>query len=196
MATPGLERSTRRRRSPVPRAEGERRLVEATLTLCRDRPFAEVTVRDIAALADMNHGFVHTWFGSKGGLALASTGVLIDQITARVKAGEVAATGLRTPDVTMLIRLLAWLQTDAAGLQLMNVRDRPVIDLVSARYAAGMGFDEATAMALAELTVAGVAGVALVGDSLRLNDEVLMALWQQMLQMFASHGNGIASHPA
>jgi AcrR family transcriptional regulator len=163
--------------------------------LCRDRPFAEVTVRDIAAAADMNHGFVHTWFGSKGGLALAAAAVLIDQITARVSAGEVASTGVRTPDVTILIRLLAWLQTDEASLELATARDRPVIDLVASRFATALGFDTATAVALAELTIAGAAGVILVGDSLRLNDAVLTTLWPQMVEVFAAHLHDNAAPP-
>jgi AcrR family transcriptional regulator len=60
-----------KRRSPITRAEGERRLIEAAYQLIQERPFSEVGVRDIAAVADVNHGFVHTWFGSKNDLLLA-----------------------------------------------------------------------------------------------------------------------------
>ena len=66
-----------KRRSPISRAEGEKRLIEAARKLIREKPFSEVGVRDIALLADVNHGFVHTWFGGKNELLLA---VVRDQL--------------------------------------------------------------------------------------------------------------------
>ncbi|MEY4392623.1 MAG: Bacterial regulatory protein tetR family, partial [Actinomycetota bacterium] len=57
--------SKAKRRSPITRAEGERRLIDASIQLLLEKPFKDVGVRDIALRADVNHGFVHTWFGSK-----------------------------------------------------------------------------------------------------------------------------------
>jgi AcrR family transcriptional regulator len=73
-----------KRRSPITRAEGERRLIDAAIQLVREKPFSEVGVRDIAAVADVNHGFVHTWFGSKNDLLVAVTRQLVKQGAARV----------------------------------------------------------------------------------------------------------------
>lgn len=61
----GSGNSPKKRRSPITRVEGERRLVEAAYQLTQNRPISEVGVREIATLADVNAGFVHTWFGSK-----------------------------------------------------------------------------------------------------------------------------------
>jgi len=51
--------------------ESRARLVDAATRLFRDRPPAEVSVREIAALAEVNHGLVHRHFGGKGGLVTA-----------------------------------------------------------------------------------------------------------------------------
>jgi AcrR family transcriptional regulator len=49
-----------KRRSPITRAEGERRLIDAANQLTQDRPISEVGVREIAALADVMPGlFTH-----------------------------------------------------------------------------------------------------------------------------------------
>lgn len=64
------EKPAARRRSPISRAEGEQRLIQAAKQLIQEKPFSEVGVRDIAALADVNHGFVHTWFGGKTNCSL------------------------------------------------------------------------------------------------------------------------------
>lgn len=175
-----------RRRSPVARSEGERRLVQATLELCRERPFGEVTVRDIGRRADVNHGFVHTWFGSKAGLVLASCRVLIDEIAPRVAAGEMLRSGLRTSDIVLLIRLLAWLETEDVDAELFHERRRPVIEVTAATLRRVFGFDEATATTLAEITTAGVAGVALVGATLRFDDEAMSRTWLDMLATYAA----------
>ena len=44
----------KKRRSPISRAEGERRLIDAAYQLTIDRPISEVGVREIATLADVN----------------------------------------------------------------------------------------------------------------------------------------------
>ena len=47
-------------------------MIDATIELLLKTPFKDVGVRDIAAVADVNHGFVHTWFGSKEDLFIAA----------------------------------------------------------------------------------------------------------------------------
>ncbi|NBR68205.1 MAG: TetR/AcrR family transcriptional regulator, partial [Actinobacteria bacterium] len=75
-----------KRRSPITRAEGERRLIEAAIELLHERPFSEVGVREIAARADVNHGFVHTWFGGKGALLSRVVEVLLERLAESVRS--------------------------------------------------------------------------------------------------------------
>ena len=86
-----------KRRSPITRAEGERRLIEAARQLIQTKPYSEVGVRDIAELADVNHGFVHNWFGSKNGLLLA---VVRQQFLEIAETVQKAAPG--TPAINFL----------------------------------------------------------------------------------------------
>ncbi|MCB9760715.1 MAG: TetR/AcrR family transcriptional regulator [Alphaproteobacteria bacterium] len=65
--------------------ESRARLIEAAADLLRERPPAEVSVREIAAAAGVNHGLVHRLFGGKTGLVRAvlrrvyrQTGAAID----------------------------------------------------------------------------------------------------------------------
>ena len=51
--------------------EARQRLVEAATALFRERPLQEVSVRDIAAAAGVNHGLVHRYFGGRDGLLQA-----------------------------------------------------------------------------------------------------------------------------
>lgn len=175
-----------RRRSPISRADGEKRLITATLELCRERPFGDVSVRDIAARADVNHGFVHRWFGSKADLVLAATGVLIDEIAPRVMTGEVRTTGLRSPDVILLIRLLAWLQTEPRAAIRFADRRRRVIETTADVIQGSYGFDSASAVSIAEIMTAAVAGTAMVGEILRFDDDAMMGTWLEMLGAYAS----------
>jgi AcrR family transcriptional regulator len=175
----------RQRRSPISREEGERRLIDATLDLCRERPLAEVTVRDIGRRADVNHGFVHVWFGSKGGVVLAACHRLIDEIAPHVDAGELRFLGVRSPEVVLLIRLLAWLQADT-DQPLLGDRPRPIIETSADALQRLFGFTPATAVTLAEITTAGIAGTALVGTALRLDDEAMMHTWLEMLEVYAA----------
>lgn len=59
---------------PHPRLSADQtraKLVEAAMSRLREAPPAEVSVREIAAAAGVNHGMVHRYFGSKDGLVLA-----------------------------------------------------------------------------------------------------------------------------
>lgn len=103
-----------KRRSPISRAEGERRLIQAAKQLIREKPFSEVGVRDIALLADVNHGFVHTWFGGKNELLLA---VVREHLLALAAAVPLTPPGTPAinfldPEVVSMVRLVLWLDLE------------------------------------------------------------------------------------
>lgn len=73
---------------PLGREAVRHALVDAAIELIVERGLS-VSVRDIAAHAGVNHGLVHTYFGSKDGLLAAA----YDEINARAAAergGEIA----------------------------------------------------------------------------------------------------------
>ncbi len=65
-------------------------LVEALVRLARTRSLAEISVRDVAREAGINHGLVHRHFGSRENLIQAA----IQQITAEIHAGYPGGGGL------------------------------------------------------------------------------------------------------
>jgi AcrR family transcriptional regulator len=103
-----------KRRSPITRAEGEQRLIDASIELLLERPFKEVGVRDIALRADVNHGFVHTWFGSKEGLFIAALKQVLATIAGNVTAmpGSQMATVPFDPHTQLAIKLTTWLKLE------------------------------------------------------------------------------------
>jgi AcrR family transcriptional regulator len=102
------------RRSPIARDVGEKRLIDATIDLVRVKPFSEVGVREIAKRADINHGFVHVWFGSKHLLFMAARNQLlqglIDKYPENLGGADLIA--VSDPDAQLLVRLSIWLEIE------------------------------------------------------------------------------------
>ena len=63
-------------------AEGSARLINATIELAKSTPIAKLTVRDLAATADLQTMHVKRYFGSRSGLLLAVSNTLMDRIVA------------------------------------------------------------------------------------------------------------------
>jgi AcrR family transcriptional regulator len=139
-----------KRRSPITRAEGERRLIAAATELIQKRPYSEVGVRDIAELADVNHGFVHTWFGSKNDLLLAVVRQQFQELADVVRSAEPGQPALNfyDPRVVSVVRLVLWL--DLEGVDTGNLfKDMPILDALTARFVAVENIDPSIARAAA-----------------------------------------------
>lgn len=55
-------------------------MIQALIRLIRQRSLNEISVRDIAREAGVNHGLVHRYFGSKDNLVRAAAGRISDEI--------------------------------------------------------------------------------------------------------------------
>jgi AcrR family transcriptional regulator len=71
---------TRKRRHSLSRESSEQRLIEATIVLLKTHLASDISVRQIAHEADVNHGLVHSYFGSKSGLLVAVAEQLITDL--------------------------------------------------------------------------------------------------------------------
>jgi AcrR family transcriptional regulator len=71
---------TRNRRQTLSREVSEQRLIEATIVLLKTHKVSEISVRQVAHEADVNHGLVHSYFGSKSGLLVAVADQLITDL--------------------------------------------------------------------------------------------------------------------
>ena len=189
---PAVDKGTPVRRSPISRAEGERRLIQAAKQLVREKPFSEVGVRDIALLADVNHGFVHTWFGGKNELLLA---VVRDQLLALAEAVPLAAPGTPAinffdPEVISLVRLVLWLDlegVDTGGL----FSNMPILEALTTRYIEVEKIDPVIARDAAIQAISiGLAANAfgpLLGMTGMDNIVPVMKLWRHIVGLLAEH---------
>jgi AcrR family transcriptional regulator len=99
---------------PFGKDEVRSALVEATINLLVDHG-TDISVRQIAAVAGVNHGLVHTYFGSKHALLTAA----LDEINRRTSA-ELDASGFPPADLAMrrggeLAKVVARIRFDSVG---------------------------------------------------------------------------------
>ena len=189
---PAEKKAAPKRRSPISRAEGERRLIQAAKQLIREKPFSEVGVRDIALLANVNHGFVHTWFGGKNELFLA---VVRAQMLALAEAVPLAAPGTPAinffdPDVISMVRLVLWLDlegVDTSGL----FENMPILEALTARYVEIEKIDQSMAREAAVQAISIGLGAGTFGPVLGMTDMdnivPVMQLWRHIVGLLAEH---------
>lgn len=181
-----------KRRSPITRAEGERRLIEAAFQLVHERPFSEVGVRDIAALADVNHGFVHTWFGSKNDLLLAVVRRQFLELAESVQRAEPGQPAMYffDPNIVVIVRLVLWLNLE--GVDTSNLfNDMPILDALTLRYVDVEKIDPAIARQAAIQAISIGLGAGTFAPILGMekpSDIVpVMALWRHIIGLLAKY---------
>ena len=107
-ATPAAQASLQRRKR-VPKAEAQKRLIEATIILLRQLPFNEVGNQVICAQADLNPSTILQHFGTLDNLLAEAAKELVDRhIDARSASGGELTT-FTDPDIALRSRLVAWL---------------------------------------------------------------------------------------
>jgi len=181
-----------KRRSPITRAEGERRLIEAATQLTQDRPISEVGVREIAKLADVNAGFVHTWFGSKNDLLIAVVKQQIAEIAElalQAKPGT-AALSFEDPKLICVIRLLLWLHLEGVEVEHLFY-NKIILDILTKRFIEIENIDPkiareaatiAISIGLAVGTFAPMLGMTGVSEVQPVRD-----LWRHILSLLAKY---------
>jgi len=182
-----------KRRSPITREVGEKRMIEATIDLIRERPFSEVGVRDIAKRADINHGFVHVWFGSKHLLFMAVRNYLTEQIVTRYadELGGTRLSALSDPDSRLLVRLAIWLEVEGVEGIEMSLSS-PMLTAVSSRLATTYNMDPDTARDAGRLAIALAVGHLALEKTFNWGSSVedVRDQWTEILELLAK------SHPA
>ena len=181
-----------KRRSPISRAEGERRLIAAATELVKTCPYSEVGVRDIAELADVNHGFVHNWFGSKNALLLAVVREQFKELADQVRhaAPGQPALGFNDPKVVFVVRVVLWL--DLEGVDTSNLfDDMPILDALTTRFIEVEKIDPNIARAAASQAISIGLGASTFGPILGLNEKndvfEIMALWRHMVGLLSKY---------
>ena len=181
-----------KRRSPITRAEGEQRLIDAAIQLVRERPFSEVGVRDIAAAADVNHGFVHTWFGSKNDLLIAATRQLVEKAASRVADAAPGQQALDPfePDIQLAVRLAVWLDLEGANSR-DPMKGMPIITALTQRFIEVEGISPEIAQLAAAQAVAIGLGVVVFAPLIDIDNpekvSQIFQLWRHNLGLLAKY---------
>lgn len=132
------------RQRAMPRTDSRDRLLEATSQLLVERDTLDVSLLDIAARAELNHGLVGYYFGSKDGLllallkrdafkALASLKLLVEADMPPIRKLQLHIAGIirtyfRHPYINPLINRLQGSGTESAR-ELAEFFIRPLIEL-------------------------------------------------------------------
>ena len=181
-----------KRRSPITRAEGERRLIEAATALLREKPFSDVGVRDIATRADVNHGFVHTWFGSKNDLLKRVLAEIIDNIAETIRtapAGNLATTPSH-PDAILAVRLSMWLKLENAHPEEV-LANKTTIKTVEERYIRVEGLRPDVAHIAAQQATAIFTAMISYGEIIDVDTSeegmAILALWRHILGLLQKY---------
>jgi AcrR family transcriptional regulator len=182
----------KKRRSPITRAEGERRLIEAATQLTQDRPISEVGVREIAALADVNAGFVHTWFGSKNDLLVAVVKQQIAEIAElalQAKPGT-AALSFEDPKLICVIRLLLWLHLEGVEVEHLFY-NKIILDILTKRFIEIENIDPKIAREAATIAISIGLAVGTFAPMLEMTGvsevQPVRDLWRHILSLLAKY---------
>ena len=149
-------------------ASARGRLVHAALDAFGRRPYADVSVSDLAAAAATTTGPLYHHFGSKLGLYAVVRGDVERRVVDRIEGAmaAAAAAGVHTPDALASALTIAFDYVVSAGFTAMLAEQRPdrAGDPITAALAAAMtgsGSDVTAAM----LAAAWRAALATVADS-------------------------------
>jgi AcrR family transcriptional regulator len=184
-------RPVTKRRSPISRAEGERRLIEAALKLVKDRPFSEVSVRAIADVADVNHGFVHTWFGSKNDLLAAVSRTLRKEIAEEAKIAPAGSEAISAFDdrLVLIVRLVIWLNLE--GYTFTDGLNLEILQTLRDRYATmeGLAPHDADNAALIATSIGIAVGAfrPIMESGTNLDISQMFPMWRHILGLLAEH---------
>jgi AcrR family transcriptional regulator len=181
-----------KRRSPITRAEGERRLIEAATQLTQDRPISEVGVREIAKLADVNAGFVHTWFGSKNDLIVAVVKQQISDLAeSAVRAAPgTAALNFEDPKMISVVRLLLWLHLE--GVQIQDLfYNKIILEVMTKRFIEVEKLDPEIAREAATIAISIGLAIGSFAPMLEMTGvrdiQPVMKLWRHILSLLAKY---------
>lgn len=181
------------RRSPISRAVGEQRMIDAANSLLRTRPFSSVGVRDLSALADVNQGFIHSWFGSQNGLYLRVVQELFTDMLSQIQQQPADSIALNPfdPDVEFAIRLLFWLDLEGVDIKPVKPQFEKLMNAFSHRLISQVGLTPEAAEAVTMQGSAIGIGTAAFGHLIGTDDPTKFAhaisVWRHQLELLARH---------
>ncbi len=148
--------------------EAQRRLIDATIEIIRERPFQEATARAVADATGLHRSTIERNFGSMTGLYKAVAYDLSDryaEVVRSVPLEEASAALILHPDVQLRTRLVAWLITQGVDPKEIAIDpEREISALLTARNIR-MGVDPSAAWLFTQMMIYMIEGFTLMGET-------------------------------
>ena len=160
------------------------------MELVKTRPFSEVSVRDIATVADVNHGFVHTWFGSKNDLLARVARHLMEDLSAGARQSTDPSAAMNPFDdrIVLLVRLVIWLHLE--GYDFTSGINFLIVQSLRDRYVAVEGLTptdaESAALVAASIGIA-VGAFTPILEGTGIDFQQVFPMWRHLLGLLAEH---------
>jgi AcrR family transcriptional regulator len=183
---------TRKRRQTLSRELSEQRLIEATIVLLKTHTASEISVRQIAHEADVNHGLVHSYFGSKSGLLVAVADQLITDLITTLNQDTRKSFDFDCIDSEKeaIIGVLLWLMVTGEEISVFQILGALVVS-VSSHLANRVGIAstnaDSAAVLLVSVSIGGMLYRLMHTTESQQSVKDATALWKHMMHLLADN---------
>ena len=178
------------RRPSLSRAESEDRLIKAAIELLKTQNAAEISVRQVAQVADVNHGLIHSYFGSKANLFAKVARRLIDTVIEQVVTRENMTSDPLSLEAKLVVNIGIWMLTTGESPKMMGV-DGSILRVISDNFCKSDGISPDCAETLAFIAISMICAGQMVpllglpiGD---VNFESVHKTWRHMVMLLAAN---------
>ena len=180
----------KRRRPSLSRAESEDRLIKAAIELLKTQNAAEISVRQIAQVADVNHGLIHSYFGSKANLFAKVAKRLIDIVIEQIVTRENMTSDPLSLEAKLVVNIGIWMLTTGESPKTMGI-DGTVMKALTGNFEKvdGVSADSAGILSFIALSIicAGQIVPMLGVDVGEANFETVNKTWRHMVMLLAAN---------
>jgi AcrR family transcriptional regulator len=180
----------KRRRPSLSRAESEDRLIAAAIELLKTQNAAEISVRQIAQFADVNHGLIHSYFGSKANLFAKVGSRLLEIIKEQILTGSNMGSTPLSVEAKMFVNIGIWMLTTGESPNKLGV-DGSILKVITENFSNLDGLPPESAETAAFIAISViVAGQMMpllglpIGD---INNEAVHKTWRHMVMLLAAN---------
>jgi AcrR family transcriptional regulator len=183
---------TRKRRQSLSRELSEQRLIEATIVLLKTHTVSEISVREVAHEADVNHGLVHSYFGSKSGLLVAVADQLITDLITTLNQDNRKSFDFDCIDSEKeaIIGVLLWLMVTGEEISVFQILGALVVS-VSSHLANRVGIAstnaDSAAVLLVSVSIGGMLYRLMHTTESQQSVKDATALWKHMMHLLADN---------
>ena len=178
------------RRPSLSRAESEDRLIKAAIELLKTQNASEISVRQVAQVADVNHGLIHSYFGSKANLFAKVAKRLIDTVIEQVVTRENMSSDPLSLEAKLVVNIGIWMLTTGESPAKMGV-DGTVMKALTGNFEKvdGVSPDSAGILSFIALSIicAGQIVPMLGVDIGEANFETVNKTWRHMVMLLAAN---------